>query len=88
VVPLGPQGQDFIQTYQTRWGIVQFHLLVPGVSRFDEAAQAAATRSESGIPVKCLSGPHLLASKQAANRPEDQADIKFLLELQRLGKLK
>jgi len=37
--------------------------------------------------VKCLSGVHLLAAKQAANRPQDQADIEFLKELQRLGKL-
>lgn len=88
VVPLGPQGQNFIQTYQTRWGVVQFHLLVPGVPRFDEAEQAAVMRmSEEGFQVKCLSGLHLLASKQAADRPEDQADIAFLLELQKLGKL-
>jgi hypothetical protein len=42
---------------------------------------------EQGTPVKCLSGTHLLAAKQAANRPQDQADIEFLKELQRLGKL-
>jgi hypothetical protein len=88
VVPLGPQGQDFIQTYQTRWGIVQFHLLVPGIPRFDDAELAAVVRTtEDGFKVKCLSGLHLLASKQAADRPEDQADIAFLLELQKLGKL-
>ncbi len=29
--------------------------------------------------------PHLLAAKQAANRPQDQADIDFLAELQRVG---
>ena len=29
----------------------------------------------------------LLAAKRAANRPQDQADIEFLTELQRLGKL-
>ena len=89
VVPPGPKGQDFIQTYQTRWGVVQFHLLVPGVPRFEEAEQAVVVRkSEAGYEVNCLSGPHLLASKQAANRPEDQADITFLLELQKLGKLR
>ncbi len=31
--------------------------------------------------------PHLLATKRAANRPQDQADIEFLAELQRVGKL-
>jgi hypothetical protein len=88
LVPLGPAGENFIQTYQTRWGVVQFHLGLPGVPRFDEAEQAAVSRkTEQGTPVKCLSGTHLLAAKQAANRPQDQADIEFLKELQRLGKL-
>jgi hypothetical protein len=88
VVPLGPHGEDFIQTYQTRWGIVQFHLGLPGVPRFEEAERQAVVRqSETGTPVPCLSGPHLLAAKRAANRPQDQADIEFLLELERLGKL-
>jgi hypothetical protein len=40
-----------------------------------------------GTPVPCLSGSHLLAAKRAANRPQDLADIEFLTELQRLGKL-
>jgi hypothetical protein len=88
VVPLGTRGENFIQTYQTRWGVLQFHLGLPGVPRFDEAEKAAVLRqTEQGTPVKCLSGFHLLAAKQAASRPQDQADIEFLLELQRLGKL-
>lgn len=88
IEPLGPNGENFIQTYQTQWGIIQFHLDLPGIPRFDAAEQAAVIRrTEQGIPVRCLSGSHLLAAKQAANRPEDQADIAFLLELQRLGKL-
>ena len=85
---LGPQGQNFIQTYQTRWGVLQFHLGIPGVPRFDAAEQAGVIRkTEHDTPVKCLSGLHLLAAKQAAARPQDQGDIEFLLELQRLGKL-
>jgi hypothetical protein len=88
LVPLGPAGENFIQTYQTRWGVVQFHLGLPGVPGFDEAEQAGVTRKmEQGTPVKCLSGTHMLAAKRAANRPQDQADIEFLSELQRLGKL-
>ena len=88
LIPLGPTGENFIQTYQTRWGVVQFHLGLPGVPRFDEAERAGVIRKmEQGTPVKCLSGTHLLAAKQAANRPQDQADIEFLKELQRLGKL-
>lgn len=88
VIPLGAQGENFIQTYQTRWGVLQFHLGLPGVPRFDEAEKAAVIRkTETRTPVKCLSGIHLLASKQAANRPQDQSDIAFLEELKRLGKI-
>ena len=88
LVAVGSRGENFIQTYQTRWGILQFHLGLLGVPRFDEAEKAAVIRpSELGTPVKCLSGIHLLAAKRAADRPQDQADIAFLEELQRLGKL-
>lgn len=88
LVALGPRGENFIQTYQTRWGVVQFHLGLPGVPKFEEAErQAVIRRNETGTPVACLSGPLLLAAKQAANRPQDQVDIEFLTELQRLGKL-
>lgn len=88
LVVMGPHGENFLQTYQTRWGILQFHLGLPGVPRFDEAEKAATVRhAEQGTPVKCLSGMNLLASKRAADRPQDQADIAFLEELQRLGKI-
>ena len=88
VVPLGPRGENFIQTYQTRWGVMQFHLGLPGVPRFDDAERQAVVRvNEFGTPIQCLSGCLLLSAKQAANRPQDQADIEFLRELQRLGKL-
>jgi hypothetical protein len=88
LVALGSHGENFVQTYQTRWGILQFHLGLPGVPRFDDAEAAAVTRhTEDSTPVKCLSGCHMLAAKKAADRPQDQADISFLEELQRLGKL-
>ena len=88
LVPLGPRGENFIQTYQTRWGVLQFHLGLPGVPNFDNAERQAVVRlNENGIPVRCLCGSHLLAAKKAADRPQDQADIEFLTELQRLGKL-
>ena len=88
LLPLGPRGENFIQTYQTHWGVLQFHLGLPGVPRFDEAESAAVARpTERGTPVKCLSGLHLLGAKQAANRSQDQIDIEFLLELQRAGRL-
>jgi hypothetical protein len=86
--PLGPQGENFIQTYQTKWGVLQFHLGLPGVRRFDEAEAMAVTReTEHGTPVKCLSGLLLLAAKEAAARPQDQLDIEYLKELQRNGGL-
>jgi hypothetical protein len=89
LAPLGPRGENFIQTYQTSWGVLQFHLGLPGVPRFDEAeARATMRTTESGTPVKCLGGPDLLAAKRAAGRPQDQADIEFLEELQRLGRLR
>lgn len=88
VIPLGSRGENFIQTYQTRWGVLQFHLGLPGVPRFEEAEKAAVIReTETGVPVKCLSGIQLLAAKRAADRPQDQADIAFLEELKRLGKI-
>ncbi len=88
LLPLGPKGENFIQTYQTRWGILQFHLGLPGVPKFDEAERMAVIRpTEAGTPVKCLCGRHMLAAKRAAGRPQDLADIVFLEELERLGKL-
>src|SRR2546426_127734 len=79
LIPLGTRGENFVQTYQTRWGVLQFHLGLPGVPKFDDAETASVTRNtETGTPVKCLSGLHLLAAKQAAQRPQDQVDIQFL----------
>ena len=37
LVTMGKRGGNIIQTYQTRWGIIQFHLAVAGISSFDEA---------------------------------------------------
>jgi hypothetical protein len=88
LIILGPRGEGFVQTYQTRWGVIQFHLGVSGLPKFDEVERFAVTHhTETGTPVKCLSGNHLLASKQAANRPQDLQDIAFLLEKQKAKKL-
>jgi hypothetical protein len=88
LLPLGQAGQNFMQTYQTNHGVLQFHLVLPGVPRFEEAEkEAVVRRTDTSIPVKCLSGAHLLASKKAADRPQDQADIEYLMELKSLGKL-
>lgn len=84
LVPLGPVGENFIQTYQTRFGVLQFHLGLPGVPRFDDAEKRARLcPTESGTLVRCLSIDDLLASKTASARPQDQLDIAFLKELQR-----
>ena len=80
LVTLGRRGENVVQTYQTQWGIVQFHLGGPGLPRFDNAEARAAQRQCGGCSVKVLNDTDLLASKRAANRPQDQIDIEFLEE--------
>jgi hypothetical protein len=89
VEPLGPRGQNFVQTFQTPWGLVQFHLGAPGLPPFDAAERRAVRlKTETGTRVRCLSGADLLACKRAVNRPRDQLDILFLEAQQRAGKLR
>ena len=72
-------GENFVQTYQTRWGILQFHLGGPGLPRFEDAERhALRCLTENGTEALCMSGKQLLESKKAANRAQDQADIQFL----------
>jgi hypothetical protein len=79
LLPRGPGGENFVQTYQTTAGILQFHLGGPGLPPFEEAEARAVTRiNENGTAIRCLATADLLASKRAANRPVDQADILFL----------
>jgi hypothetical protein len=86
LLPLGEKGENFIQTYQTRWGILQFHLGGPGLPKFDLAeTHSVIHETENGTPVKCLSGNDLLESKKRANRPEDQLDIRFLEKKKKAG---
>lgn len=85
---LGPLGENFIQTYQTSAGILQFHLGGAGLPPFEEAERRAEFRTtENGVPVRCLGGADLLASKEAAGRPEDQIDIEFLRAKKAAGRL-
>ena len=79
VLPLGEHGENFVQTFQTPLGVVQFHLAIPGISSF-EAAEAAAVSLplEDGTPCRVLSLSDLLRAKRAAGRPQDQMDIEFL----------
>lgn len=79
VLPLGPNGENFIQTYQTRWGVLQLHLGGPGLPPFLEAEKRAVIhKTEDGTDVKCLSASDLLESKKRVNRPQDREDILFL----------
>jgi hypothetical protein len=87
VAPLGPNGENFIQTFQTQWSVIQFHLIMAGVPSFEDAEAAAVEVNDDGLTFKRLSGLHLLANKQKADRAEDQADIRFLKELQARGLL-
>lgn len=87
VEPLGPRGEGFIQTFHTQWILVQFHLLVPGVPPYEEAEKAAVEVIDQGVKFKRLSGAHLLAAKEAADRPNDQQDLLFLRELKKAGTL-
>lgn len=79
LLPLGAHGENFVQTYQTRWGIVQFHLAGLGLPRFEEAeARAVIHETENHTPVRCLCRNDLLESKRKAARPQDTLDIVFL----------
>lgn len=79
LLPLGDRGENFVQTYQTRWGVLQFHLGGPGLPEFAAAERNAVRHeTETGVPVQCLNGRDLLAAKRQAGRAQDQADIRFL----------
>ena len=79
LVPIGPRGENLIQTYQTRWRIIQFHLAVLGIRSFDDAeARATEHANENGLMVKTFSLDDLVSSKEAVGRPQDLVDIEFL----------
>ena len=84
--PLGPRGENAIQTYQTQWGVIQFHLGGPGLPAFEQAEQRAQEYvTESGTPVSGLGLADLLASKVQAGRPQDLQDAEFLKRLLAAG---
>ena len=77
--PLGPQGQNFIQTFQTPYGIIQFHLAPVAITKFDQAnKKATILTSETGVAIKCISPEDLYECKKSIARPQDEADILFL----------
>jgi len=79
LIPIGPRGENLIQTYQTRWGVVQFHLAVAGIPSFEDAEKHSVEHvDENGVKIKTVSLADLIASKEAAERPQDQVDLEFL----------
>lgn len=87
VVPLGARGENFVQTFQTPFGVVQFHLAAPGIASFEEAESAAVHQDlEGGTPCRVLSIRDLLRTKEAAGRVQDEVDIEFLKEKQKGAK--
>ena len=71
-------GEGFVQTFQTRAGIIQFHLAPPGLPKFATVEERAVTRDYKGVPVKYLCLDDLLSSKLAVARDKDADDILFL----------
>ncbi|OQA83829.1 MAG: hypothetical protein BWY31_02768 [Lentisphaerae bacterium ADurb.Bin242] len=79
LVPFDPKsGEGFIQTYQTRHGIIQFHQALPGLPEFDLVESRSVIHDYRGVPVKYLCLDDLLSSKIAISRDKDSDDILFL----------
>ena len=79
---IGEKGENFIQTYQTPFGVIQFHLLPTGFNSFEEAEKSKIFLEISGsLKVSCLSPEYLLKEKKAVNREKDTDDILFLENL-------
>ena len=77
--PLGEKGRNFIQTFQTIHGIIQFHLGAVALPPFDEALQTSQFyTTETGIKVRCIALEDLYRCKKQINRPQDESDILFL----------
>jgi hypothetical protein len=87
LIPVGPGGENLIQTYQTSWGIVQFHLAVAGIMSFDEVeSRSVVYENENGTRIRCFSLDDLIASKEAVARPQDLSDVQFLKMRQKVLK--
>lgn len=79
VLPIGERGQHLIQTFPTRWGILQFHLAVAGLPKFaDVETRAVLHKTENGTIVRCLNIDDLIATKKSVSRGKDLDDLKFL----------
>ncbi|MEN8254088.1 MAG: hypothetical protein ABFR33_01330 [Verrucomicrobiota bacterium] len=79
LLPIGEHGENLIQTFPTKWGVLQFHMAVAGLPKFDEVELRAVVHpTEDGTRVKCVNMDDLLAAKEAVARGKDADDIKFL----------
>lgn len=79
---IGRKGENFIQTYQTPFGVIQFHLLPVGFKSFEEAEKnKIILKLLEGLKVFCLSSEYLLKEKKAVSRGKDTDDILFLENL-------
>jgi hypothetical protein len=79
LLPIGERGQNLIQTFPTRWGILQFHLAVAGLPKFDQVeSRGVLHQTEVGMNVKCINIDDLLTAKETVARGKDEDDIKFL----------
>lgn len=82
--PIGEKGQNFIQTFQTPFGILQFHLAPIALPPFEIAEKNAKILAlEDGTPVKTINEKDIYFCKLTINRPKDQDDIIFLKNLLR-----
>ena len=80
--PLGNKGQNFIQTFQTVYGIMQFHLAPVALPPFEEAySRHFSYVVENGISIKTISPEDLYQCKVKINRPKDAEDILYLKAL-------
>lgn len=79
VVTIGEHGENLIQTFPTKWGVLQFHLAVAGLPKFkDVEMRSVLHQTEEGTSVKCINIDDLLCAKQTVARGKDEDDIKFL----------
>lgn len=81
------QGRDFEQramrSYTTRLGRIDVFRTLPGGKGYDELAPEARSYDVGGLVVRAASLDDVIASKEAAGRPKDIADLVRLRELQR-----
>ena len=88
LIAAGDRGENLLQTYPTRWGVLQFHLAIPGLPSFGDCWQRRCSiADERGSSIATLCGEDLLSSKMAANRAQDQEDIAFLKKKKEVGTL-